>query len=241
VPPAIWIGLAAAAVAAVVTVVAWPDDRDEVVVGGDTSAEPSVASTPTTTVQPTTTVAATTTTAAPTTALAPSGDPLAPGVIEFTGIGQLRLDRPLEDFPGWPTRFELGPLGGILTPDDSRWDEVMGRVTDNDGVLRVDALYALDPRFRTAEGMGVGSTIDELRAAYGDRLREDDIGPPPDAQVPTSDRPIATYVPVASIIDGDLAITFWLGGDESGARIGEVVNVVKVSHDDNAGDDEGCA
>jgi hypothetical protein len=52
--------------------------------------------------------------------------------------------------------------------------------------------------------------------------------------------PHAYYGPVASVFDGDQAITFWLGGVE-GARIGEVVNVVKVSHVDFAGEDEGCA
>ena len=50
----------------------------------------------------------------------------------------------------------------------------------------------------------------------------------------------AMYAPVASVFDGDRAITFRLGGRQGGG-IGEVVNVVKVSHLDFAGDDEGCA
>ena len=238
----VWIGVAATIAAGVVAAVAWPDDRDHVVVDDVTStaaAAPTTgsAATPTTTVAPSTTQATTT---APT-SVVPASDPLSPGVVEFTGIGPLRLDRPLTDFPGWPSSFDLGPSCGNLTPNDTSWDVAQARVTDDGtGVLRVDAVYTYDPRYRTAEGMGVGSTISELRTTYGDRLREAKPEFLPDGRPAITEPPYAHYAPLASVFDGENAITFWLGGVD-GARIGEVVSAVKVSHVDFAGDDEGCA
>jgi hypothetical protein len=231
---AVWIGVAATIAAGVVAAVAWPDDRDHVVVDGVTS---TAATAPSTTVAPSTTPATTT---APT-SVVPASDPLSPGVVEFTGIGQLRLDRPLADFPGWRNSFDLGPSCGNLTPNDTSWDVAQARVTDDGtGVLRVDAVYTYDPRYRTAEGVGVGSTISELRTTYGDRLREAKPEFLPDGRPAITEPPYAHYAPLASVFDGQNAITFWLGGVD-GARIGEVVSAVKVSHVDFAGDDEGCA
>jgi hypothetical protein len=143
----------------------------------------------------------------------PASDPLSPGVVEFTGIGQLRLDRPLTDFPGWPSSFDLGPSCGNLTPNDASWDVAQARVTDDGtGVLRVDAVYTYDPRYRTAERMGVGSTISELRTTYGDRLREAKPEFLPDGRPAITEPPYAHYAPLASVFDGENAITFWLGG-----------------------------
>jgi hypothetical protein len=237
----VWIGVAATIAAGVVAAVAWPDERDHVVVDDVTStatATPTTgsAAVPTTTVAPSTTQASTT---APT-SVVPASDPLSPGVVEFTGIGPLRLDRPLTDFPGWPSSFDLGPSCGNLTPNDTSWDVAQARVTDGTGVLRIDAVYTYDPRYRTAEGMGVGSTISELRTTYGDRLREAKPEFLPDGRPAITEPPYAHYAPLASVFDGQNAITFWLGGVD-GARIGEVVSAVKVSHVDFAGDDEGCA
>jgi hypothetical protein len=246
IPTSVWVGLAAAAAVGVVTVVAWPDDRDRVVVDDVTStvgtapgpATTAVAATTTpTTAAPPTTQAATTVP----TSVVPPGDPLAPGVVEFTGIGQLRLDRPLTDFPGWSSSFDLGPACGNLSPNDTTWEVAQARVTDDgSGALRIDAVYTYDPRFRTAEGLGVGSTISELRATYGDRLREAKPEFLPDGRPAISDPPYAHYAPIASVFEGDHAITFWLSGLD-GAPGGEVVSAVKVSHLDFAGDDEGCA
>ena len=86
---------------------------------------------------------------------------------------------------------ELDDRFPIVTADECR-------------LLRVDAVYTYDSRYRTAEGrLGVGSRI-------------------------------------ASVIDGDRSITFWLGGLD-GAGASRVVSAVKVSHRDFAGNDEGCA
>ena len=82
--------------------------------------------------------------------------------------------------------------------------------------------------------MGVGSTISELRTTYGDRLREAKPEFLPDGRPAITD-----YVSLAAVFDGENAIRSGSGVD--GARIGEVVSAVKVSHVDFAGDDEGCA
>jgi hypothetical protein len=44
-----------------------------------------------------------------------------------------------------------------------------------DGDGKVDAVFVESPRFRTAEGVGVGSTRQEVLAAFGgtDRAQED--------------------------------------------------------------------
>jgi hypothetical protein len=72
-------------------------------------------------------------------------------------------------------------------------------------------------QWRTAEGSGTGLPP---RRPAGDH------------------RPALRYRLVASVFDGDRAITFWLRGlDEAAA--GQVVSTVKVSHLDFAGDGRG--
>lgn len=245
IPTGLWLGMAAAVAAGAVAIVMWPEDRNKVVTTDVTSTAPTAPPNPTigssvaapTSVVPTTVAP---TTSVPGAATSP-GDPLGPGVVDFTGIGQLQLDKTLDAFPGWTTSFDLGPSCGNLTPNATLWDVVQGRVTaDERGVLRVDAVYTYDPRYRTTEGMGVGSTIDELRATYGERLKEAAPAFLPDGRPAISDPPYAHYGPLASVFDGDRAITFWLGG-RAGTGVGQIVSAVKVSHLDFAGDDEGCA
>jgi hypothetical protein len=228
VPSGVWLGLAAAGVAALaVTAVTVADNRNEVVVNDNPVA---------------TTAPAPATTAAPTTAPAPttvpaSGDLLAGATVDPTGIGPLRVGMTLDELPGWEQDFPPGASCGQVTPRPDTWDRMHGYLREgDDGVYRVTAVYTSDATIRTAEGMGVGSTLDELRATYGDRLIE---------RVPELDAtgvnvqtepPRAFYGPVATIFQGDTAITFWL--DPSGS--GSVWNV-KVSVRDFAGDDDGCA
>ena len=162
----VWIGVAAAIAAGVVATVAWPDDRDHVVVDGLTSTAAAAsttgsAATPTTTVAPSTTQATTT---APT-SVVPASDPLSPGVVEFTGIGPLRLDRPLTDFPGWPSSFDLGPSCGNLTPNDTSWDVAQARVTD-DGNGRPPRRRRVHLRPALSHGGGDGRRFDHQRAAH---------------------------------------------------------------------------
>src|SRR5215470_10589987 len=103
---ALWLGMAAAVAAGTVAYAVWPDDKDHVVAGGSsttaanvpalTTASSVVSSTsviPTTSVSPTTVAPPTTAVASTSgpTSIAGAADPLAPGVVEFTGIGQLRL------------------------------------------------------------------------------------------------------------------------------------------------------
>jgi hypothetical protein len=250
IPPGVWLGLAAASVAAlVVAAVTVAGDEDEVVVRDDpvTTTVPAPTPAPTTvaptTVAPTTTPASTTvapTTAAPTTA-APtttpaSGDPLAGATVDATGIGPLRVGMTLDELAGWEQDFELGPTCGAVTPNPDTWDRLRGRVVQgDDGVFRVDAVYTADAGIRTAEGLGVGSTIDEVRGTYGDRLIERRPEVDATGTIVHTDPPYAYYGAVAAVFEGDTAITFWLD------PLGESVDYIKVSTRDFAGDDEGCA
>lgn len=151
--------------------------------------------------------------------------------ITFDGAGDVRLDQTLDPSsvspfegdgscgywgPGEPSHNGADPLSGLVTAADSAAPKVMSiMIRDND-------------TYRTASGVGIGTTLDSLRRIYGDRLVVDRT----DGWENPTDGLLASYYDVAAVRYGDAALTFLL--------VGDVVDTVKVSHADFWGDDEGC-
>lgn len=164
-------------------------------------AEPSVTSTtmmaPTTSTAPTTTIADP---AAPSTTNPQAG----PVVLEPEGLGVVAFGDPAEevvaeltDVLGRPT--DDRPLGSCPTGEVERlvaFAELAVLIGDREGTARFVAWDLGEssgafPALRTAEGVGVGTTLGELRAAYGDRLDvrgDDPFGPGFEVQVPAPGR-----------------------------------------------------
>ena len=172
----------------------------------------------------------------------PSGGNLVPGApdleqpepgreITFEGIGDVALGQtlPVSEVqvyegnadcgywgPGEPSHDGDEPLDGVVTID--------GDVADIRSIN-----VRRNPRYRTASGVGVGTTLETLERIYGNDLvvdRADASGTPTDGLV-------GRYSDVAAVRSGDRALTFQLNGD--------VVFGVKLSNADFWGDDEGCA
>ena len=94
---------------------------------------------------------------------------------------------------------------------------------------RIAEIKVGDARYRTASGVGTGTTIDELRRVYGDRLVIDD----PDGWDRPTDGLLASYRKVAGVRHDTFALTFVLEEDR--------VVQIEVSDAESWGDDEGCA
>ncbi len=152
--------------------------------------------------------------------------------ITFDGAGDVRLDQALDSSsvtpsegggscgywgPGEPSHNGTDALRGLVTGADSGAPKVLSIMIRNNGT------------YRTASGVGIGTTLDSLRRIYGDRLVIDRA----DGWETPTDGLLASYTDVAAVRYGDAALTFSLSGD--------VVDTVKVSHADFWGDDEGCA
>lgn len=152
--------------------------------------------------------------------------------ITFDGAGDVRLDQALDPSsvspfegggscgywgPGEPSHNGADPLSGLVTAADSASPKVMSIMIRDNGT------------YRTASGVGIGTTLDSLRRIYGDRLVVDRT----DGWETPTDGLLASYTDVAAVRYGNAALTFLL--------VGDVVDTVKVSHADFWGDDEGCA
>ncbi len=118
--------------------------------------------------------------------------------------------------PGEPSHDGDEPLGGIVSVDGDVGTVISIMVREN-------------PRFRTASGVGVGTTLATLERIYGDDLVVDRA----DGWESPTDGLLAYYRDVAAVRDGDRALSFYLHSD--------VVQTVKLSNADFWGDDEGCA
>jgi len=168
---------------------------------------------------------------------APEGPDLAeaqPGrEITFDRIGEVALGQRVpsaevhvEEHPPcgfWPRRR---PASSHADPDQTP----TALVDASGGTPVLSAVYLRrNTTYRTASGVGVGTTLATLERIYGDDLVVDD--PDPDA-TPT-DGLTAYYQRVAGVRRGDHALAFYLRDD--------VVEAVKLSGADVWGDDEGCA
>ena len=118
--------------------------------------------------------------------------------------------------PSEPSHDGDEPLGGLVNGATS-------------SSPRVTSIMVRNPTYRTASGVGIGTTQATLQRIYGKDLVVDRA----DGWEQPTDGLVAYYQDVAAIRRGDHALTFYLRAD--------VVEVVKVSSADFWGDDEGCA
>lgn len=152
--------------------------------------------------------------------------------ITFDGIGDVRLGDTLG-----PTEFDRhespDTTCGYWGPSEPSHDgdEPLGGLLSIDGDVGtiISVMVWENPRYRTASGVGVGTTLETLERIYGDDLVLDraDGWDSPTAGL------LGSYVDVAAVRNGDTALTFYLRGD--------VVQTIKLSSADFWGDDEGCA
>ncbi len=191
-------------------------------------------------VDPTKTTDTTTTT----TPEAPSDlePPVAGREISFEAIGDLRLGQvvPRERVSTIGPDSECGywPDGEVEHRADPPPTALVGRA--NTSQPTVSAVYLRNnPSYRTASGVGIGTSLTSLARVYGDRLVVD--------QADGWDRPtgglLASYQTVAAVRDGDRAITYSLtsGPSRPWDPATATVDSIKVSAADFWGDDEGCA
>ena len=200
-----------------------------------TTAVPTTMVTPTTALPPTSEGAAT----EPPPVGPPDLEPPAAGrEITFDGIGDVRVGQTLEpeqvttDFPGSGCGY--WPDGEMLRSADPPPTALV----DSTDPARptVSAVHLRNnPSYRTASGVGIGTSLASLERIYGDRLVIDAA----DGWEQPTDGLLARYQPVAAVRDGDRAITYTLSGLEDPSSA--TVQAVKVSDAAYWGDDEGCA
>lgn len=151
--------------------------------------------------------------------------------ITFEGVGEVLLDEVLD--PVLVSSHEGGTCGYWGPIEDSHdGDEPLrgiaaGVGTDSPTVATITV--GRNPTYRTASGVGVGTTLATLARVYGDRLVVDRR----DGWENPTGGLLALYQDVAAVRYGDRALTFYL--------VEDVVAQVKVSSADFWGDDEGCA
>jgi hypothetical protein len=146
--------------------------------------------------------------------------------IRFDGVGSLALGDVASGFEtisgtnergecGWASNDEFdGMLLGVMAGDPSEPSRA-----------RIAEIKVGDARYRTAPGVGTGTTIDELRRVYGDRLVIDD----PDGWDRPTDGLLAAIARLPACV-ATFALTFVLEEDR--------VVQIEVSDAESWGDDE---
>jgi hypothetical protein len=152
--------------------------------------------------------------------------------ITFDGAGAMRIDQVLD--PSAVTRQEGGGSCGYWGPSEPSHDgderlSGLASIDDPAAPRVVSVMVWRNSTYRTASGVGIGTTLETLGRIYGDDLVVDRL----DGWENPTDGLLASYYDVAAVRNGERALTFYLMGD--------VVSTVKVSHSDFWGDDEGCA
>ncbi|MEI2653361.1 MAG: hypothetical protein V9G12_14660 [Microthrixaceae bacterium] len=149
-------------------------------------------------------------------------------LVTFSSIGQWSVGEQAGGFVALdgarPGKGDCGTaeLGGGVS--------ALGSATGAGDRATIAFLWTDDASYRTASGVGVGTTYAALQRVYGEGLVFDS----PDGWDRPTDGLLSTYQPMAGVRNGDRAIAFQMGSE------GTVVQV-KVSGLENWGDDEGCA
>lgn len=157
--------------------------------------------------------------------------------ITFDGIGAVEIGQVLapEQVSADPPGSGCGywPDGEVVHSSDASPTALVD-TADPTRPMVTSVYLRNNPSFRTASGVGIGTSLTTLERIYGNRLVVDEM----DGWQRPTDGLLASYQPVAAVRDGDRAITFSLTtADQAEATVA----AVKVSDADDWGDDEGCA
>lgn len=160
--------------------------------------------------------------------VAPTSDEL---TIRFDGVGPVTLGQ-VES--GFSTNWDIADAAvGDCASRDAAGGWWLGSLTGDPSdptKARLFEIQVEDSRYRTASGVGVGTSLEALRRVYGDQLVVDEM----DGWEHPTNGLLAMYTKVAGVREGNQALTFVLDEDER-------VRQVEVSYVDGWGDDEGCA
>lgn len=162
----------------------------------------------------------------------PDLQPAQPGsAISFDGAGDMRIGQRVD--PSLVQQYEPPSscgYWGLNEPPHDGDEPLSGLVAAaNTSDPTVRSIMVRSSSYRTASGVGIGTSLATLQRIYGNDLvldRLDELHQPTDGLV-------AYYNDVAAIRNGDRALTFALRADQ--------VAAIKVSAADFWGDDEGCA